>query len=178
VLALPGETSANQEREAQEREAKEDHVVTDRLPLEQCASLSDAELDEQIKVRCEMYAETTGGWLATRMTIGEIPELKALKTRAKGHGVGQVEEDMDQSKLKTLRVIGYQVRATCGLCRHASVSGEWGTCDRRDNEYRHEKHVGEPRKLSIHRSGWCSKFEPRGDVEVHLHGFAEFMEGP
>lgn len=151
--------------------------MKDRLPLEQCQGLTDAEIDEQIKVRREMYAVTTGGWLAKSMTIDEIPDLKDLKLRrAKAISISTVQDDMDQAKLRVLASIRYEIRRTCGLCRHASLNGEFGTCGLTEHEYKHEKHTGEPRKLSIHRSGGCSRFEIDPAAEARLHGFSGLME--
>ncbi len=151
--------------------------MTNRIPIEQCHALTDTEIDEQIAERKRLYDLTTGGWLATSMTLGEIPDLEDIKKqRAKARASDEVQDGMDQAKLRVLKSIRYEIRETCGLCRHARLEGEFGTCSVSEHEYRHEKHTGEPRKLSTHRSGWCSKFVLDEAAAARLHGFVELME--
>lgn len=164
--------------------------MTDRMPLEQCAGMTSRELDAQIRVRRELWDATSGGWLAHSMTLGEIPAILELKASRSGRTTPEPAAEfyydpsegdaMDRNKLETLRRIGYQVKRTCGLCRHSRINGggPWGTCDKPENEYVHAKHTGEPRKLSINASGWCPAFEPLSEAETarRLHGFAQLVE--
>jgi predicted GNAT family acetyltransferase len=81
---------------------------------------------------------------------------------------------MDKNKLTVLREIGYKISPTCSLCRHSSFpQNEWGTCS--ENLYEHAKHSGEPRQLSIHKSGVCPKFRPNLSLIEKLGKFSEFF---
>ncbi len=80
---------------------------------------------------------------------------------------------MDNSKLKKLKELGYQIFPTCGRCKHGQFKGyAWGTCAK--FTYEHQKHTGVVRQLSIHQSGYCGPehFEPM--ITEDLHGFQEF----
>ena len=82
---------------------------------------------------------------------------------------------MDANKLVKLKVIGYQVRKTCGNCIHAlfsSPASDWGTCWK--HQYEHLKHTGEARQLSIHRSGHCD--DHHRNKTLNLGGFEELVE--
>ena len=80
---------------------------------------------------------------------------------------------MDNNKLKVLREIGYRIMPTCGDCVWAEFpQDDWGTCGLHD--YQHEKHTGEKRQLSIHKSGNCPQFEVA--TLAHLSHFAEFFD--
>lgn len=81
---------------------------------------------------------------------------------------------MDANKLDKLNEIGYKIRPTCDLCKHASLSSDgWGVC--MINSYVHKKH-GDVRELSVHRSGYCPGFEADEAKLVLLHGFATLIE--
>ncbi len=81
---------------------------------------------------------------------------------------------MDRNKLQVLRDIGYRIAPTCSLCRHATFpQNEWGTCS--VNRYEHVKHTGEPRDLSIHKSGVCSKFHVDLVHVEKMGGYSEFF---
>lgn len=86
---------------------------------------------------------------------------------------------MDKNKLKVLREIGYTFPKTCGLCRHGEFRDYhgnlplWGTCA--IQKYKHEKHTGEDRRLSVHLLGGCEAFKPVANAEESLEGFAEFL---
>jgi hypothetical protein len=84
----------------------------------------------------------------------------------------------DQNKLKKLNEIGYQIRPTCGICRFAEFKdkSDWGACFYEGHTYQHEKHVGAPRRLSIHRSGYCPSFEGKPEINADLakSGFLDF----
>lgn len=83
---------------------------------------------------------------------------------------------MDANKLSKLKEIGYTVKLTCGLCKHADIppGRDFGTC--KLVQYDHLKHSGGSRQLSIHRSGGCSKYEPSDTRDVLLHGFTTLLE--
>lgn len=83
---------------------------------------------------------------------------------------------MDQNKAEVLRQIGYNVRPCCGLCRYAEVSdGGWGVCLK--HKYKHLKHTGEERYLSINIYGSCPFFELSDMAPEVLGKFMEFVEG-
>lgn len=65
----------------------------------------------------------------------------------------------DQNKLDALAKAGFSIKATCGLCSHATirVGSDWGTCSK--IRYEHGKHTGPSRDVSIHRAGGCPLFE-------------------
>lgn len=81
---------------------------------------------------------------------------------------------MDANKLVVLREIRYRIVEVCGRCEHSEIApgADWGTCRR--FTYRHEKHAGAERDLSVHRMGVCPVFEPRSGA-LHLGGFDEFV---
>ena len=65
---------------------------------------------------------------------------------------------MDENKWTKITSveIDYKLNQTCMLCRHSnfpSPSSDWGTC--RLHKYKHKKHTGELREMSIHKSGVC-----------------------
>ena len=83
---------------------------------------------------------------------------------------------MDQNKLKVLRDEGYQIAPSCGFCAHRSfaVGSQWGTCE--VSSYDHAKHNEVRRQLSIHRGGWCQRFEiDQREVDM-LGGFAQLFD--
>lgn len=82
---------------------------------------------------------------------------------------------MDRRKLKVLREIGYTFPATCGVCAFVrpGQDGTWGTCA--IHTYKHEKHTGAERELSVSLFGGCDAFQPKPDLEDKLQGFAEFL---
>jgi len=81
---------------------------------------------------------------------------------------------LDKNKLKVLQSLPYVIREVCGLCKHAKIGIDsyWGTCN--IITYKHEKHTGENRQLSIHMFGSCHKFVMDNDTE--LGSFEEFLE--
>jgi hypothetical protein len=86
---------------------------------------------------------------------------------------------MDANKLVKLKVIGYQIRRTCGNCVSSTFpnpSTAWGTCAA--HTYDHLKHSDQARQLSIHRAGHCKDYrEHKGaTAPINLGGFAELME--
>jgi hypothetical protein len=82
---------------------------------------------------------------------------------------------MDKTKLKVLREIGYTFPKTCGMCHSSQFRtvSPWGTCA--NHTYKHEKHTGQDRQLSIHILGGCDDFKPRPDAEEMLEGFAQLL---
>lgn len=83
---------------------------------------------------------------------------------------------MDANKLAKLRAIGYQIRPTCGMCRHSTsrAGSHFGTCS--FHAYEHRKHTRSPRNLSVHISGYCDSFEAHGASQELLGPFTEFLE--
>ena len=85
---------------------------------------------------------------------------------------------MDINKKTELEEIGYRIGACCALCVHAVFPGPaspWGACEK--HEYKHRKHTGEPRKLSICRFGHCREgFAPVAGVAARLAGFHNLVD--
>ncbi len=81
---------------------------------------------------------------------------------------------MDQNKSDKLKEIGYEVKPSCGTCKHFQQYDDehFGECN--VNTYVHLKHSGGKRKLSVVQFGSCGKYE-QGDV-YFLHGFKEFVK--
>lgn len=64
---------------------------------------------------------------------------------------------MDSNKLEKLKQIQYRIKDCCGICIYSNISLDgWGTCDQ--FRYKHVKHTGEERQLSIHMFGSCDYF--------------------
>lgn len=82
---------------------------------------------------------------------------------------------MDENKLRVLKSIDYVVQRTCGGCKHARIPPEvdFGTCT--VYFYPHEKHSGEARQLSIHRSGICDRFQWNEKKLEALGGYQQFV---
>lgn len=82
---------------------------------------------------------------------------------------------MDNNKEQKLKDIGYKIYKTCGLCKHAKFNdgSQFGVCTL--FKYRHLKHTGEERELSVHVSGGCSSFTLNTDKEVYLHAYKQFL---
>ncbi|KKN14930.1 hypothetical protein LCGC14_0991170 [marine sediment metagenome] len=84
---------------------------------------------------------------------------------------------MDANKLKKLRVINYEI-GTCGICVHGLFDGRsrYGSC--KYYTYNHSKHTDNPRQLSIHRYGYCKKFEAdNNNYEVPINeDWKEFLK--
>lgn len=82
---------------------------------------------------------------------------------------------MDAQKRIVLKEIGYEIRECCGLCEHSSLGTDgWGEC--LDHKYKHLKHTGPERRLSINRYGWCPKFKFKEGMANWLLQFKEFMK--
>jgi hypothetical protein len=63
---------------------------------------------------------------------------------------------MDDNKLQRLENCGYRIRPCCGFCmnsKFASIDHLFGTCAK--IHYKHLKHTGEERELSVNRHGVC-----------------------
>lgn len=80
----------------------------------------------------------------------------------------------DVNKFKKLRDINYTIRA-CAVCIHGDFyhKQDWGTCSK--HLYKHAKHTGDLRGVSIVRYGSCSDFV----VEPSWNGLgahAEFLD--
>lgn len=83
----------------------------------------------------------------------------------------------DKTKLDALDKAGFKIKATCGICVHATirVGSDWGTCSL--IRYEHEKHTGSPRDASIHKAGGCALFEldPADKTDLAKSGFDRFV---
>lgn len=65
---------------------------------------------------------------------------------------------MDSNKLNKLKDIKYRIQDCCGTCVYANLSPDgWGTCMK--HIYKHQKHSGEERQVSIHQYGVCVDFK-------------------
>ena len=88
---------------------------------------------------------------------------------------------MYNNKLKELQDINYVIRKCCGLCSHGKFNflrsgNSYGTCE--IHEYKHLKHTGKKRQLSINRDGYCDKFEwDEIIMDDRLGRWMEFLEG-
>lgn len=82
---------------------------------------------------------------------------------------------MDAEKVRVLEAINYRIDPCCGLCTHSNIPpfSDFGECDL--FKYRHEKHVGDERRLSINRHGVCPDFGIEAGAEGRLHGFVQFL---
>ena len=81
---------------------------------------------------------------------------------------------MDKNKLQELRDIGFVIKRTCKSCSHSLISQNdcWGVCLK--HKYKHLKHTGDPRSLSIHETGCCGDYDMK---EYWMYGgFEEFLE--
>jgi len=80
---------------------------------------------------------------------------------------------MDANKLEVLKAVGYQVGPACGLCVHGRFAPgqDFGTCAL--HTYRHLKHSGPGRELSVNRLGHCPDFEMSEARLVTLGRFRE-----
>ncbi len=84
---------------------------------------------------------------------------------------------MDKNKLTILRRIGYTIPKSCGLCIHSTFStpsSPFGTCE--VYNYKHEKHIGTERDLTIYRHGFCEEsFSPDSSLS-ELGEWREFLD--
>ncbi len=79
---------------------------------------------------------------------------------------------MDKAKLKVLQELEFRIRPSCAFCVFSTFpNNDWGTCA--TNKYEHEKHTGEPRDMSIHKSGLCYTYMADHIKLNTLEGFAE-----
>lgn len=83
---------------------------------------------------------------------------------------------MDPNKVKRLRDIGYKLQPCCQLCKSGmfSAKSQWGEC--RKIKYKHQKHSGPQRLLSIHASGLCIRFAKNEELALRMQHYAEFGE--
>lgn len=84
----------------------------------------------------------------------------------------------DANKLKVLQNAGYVVKPTCATCVHreAFYDHPWTTCNLLT--YEHQKHTGEPRGVSIFKTGWCKFHEWSKEIleDLQTSGFLKFVE--
>lgn len=80
---------------------------------------------------------------------------------------------MDQNKADKLKEIGYEIKPSCGTCKHFKqyVDPEFGDCG--VHKYVHLKHTGGQKRLSVVVYGYCTSYEP-SDLDF-LHGFKEYL---
>ena len=88
---------------------------------------------------------------------------------------------MDENKRIKLLNIDYHVRPCCAMCRHAEFKPgrlgirwlqRWGSCQL--HEYKHLKHTGPPKKLSINLFGHCHDFSLNKDSLAELGNYGLF----
>lgn len=67
---------------------------------------------------------------------------------------------MDANKAQKLRDIRYAWAETCENCEFSNIANmtEFGVCTK--YTYKHLKHSGDERQLSISRFGWCPSWAP------------------
>lgn len=82
---------------------------------------------------------------------------------------------MDANKRLELLNIGYAIQGTCGICVHGQFQpgSSFGTCA--IHEYKHLKHTGDKRQLSVYAHGRCPKFE-LDDDKARLGLWQEFVK--
>jgi len=85
---------------------------------------------------------------------------------------------MDTNKKARLDEIGYRILKYCAICTYSkfpSPASPWGICEK--YEYRHEKHTGEARQVSICHFGVCAEdFEAADGVATRLAGFHDLAD--
>lgn len=86
---------------------------------------------------------------------------------------------MDKNKLDKLHEIDYVIQTCCGICDHFrrpqyNMGLNFGTC--KIHSYKHLKHTGEERELSVFESGWCKSFKMNERVELLLLHWKEFVK--
>jgi len=82
---------------------------------------------------------------------------------------------MDANKAKVLSEIDYAVQKCCGLCKYSHISlGGWGVCNL--HKYKHNKHTGEERQLSVNQFGYCDKFELDEEKASDLHFYSKLIK--
>lgn len=81
---------------------------------------------------------------------------------------------MDENKRQKLISILYEIPKSCGTCKFSGIEDrqEWGVCMK--HTYKHLKHTGEERQLSIHRTGVCVTHETDEFEVAKLGLFKEF----
>ena len=83
----------------------------------------------------------------------------------------------DINKIRALQNAEFRLRLGCHFCIHSTLKPirDWGTSGK--ISYQHEKHTGEARQASIHRSGYCAYFEENmiKITELEKSGFDIFL---
>ncbi len=85
----------------------------------------------------------------------------------------------DANKLQVLRDAGFKIREVCGGCSHYRTnqwSREWGGCAKA--QYRHQKHSGDERDVSVPFNGWCPSYSEDAVAlsDVTFGFYREFFE--
>lgn len=86
------------------------------------------------------------------------------------------KDKMDNNKLKKLEQEGYIIHPCCNFCVHSyfATNSEFGVCQK--HTYKHLKHVGEDRQLSISRFGLCDyDFELDNNKLMKLNTYDQFF---
>jgi len=83
----------------------------------------------------------------------------------------------DAAKFEKLRMIKYRIHLTCGICEHGHFrdGAPFGEC--RKHKYVHGKHTGQPRGVSVHRSGACDDVSAKLTDVLVLGAHKEFVQG-
>jgi len=84
----------------------------------------------------------------------------------------------DENKFAKLQEIGYTIPMTCALCEFSNFPGlraVWGTCNK--HKYKHLKHTGPERGVSIHRTGCCVDLvvDPQKEVAAGLGAHSRLL---
>jgi hypothetical protein len=82
---------------------------------------------------------------------------------------------MDKNKLKVLQSVNYKIQNCCSFCTHSRINemrSIWGTCKK--HTYKHLKHTGEEREMSINAYGTCENFERADGLDSLLGSFTQF----
>lgn len=83
---------------------------------------------------------------------------------------------MDENKLKKLKSLGYEIKACCDLCMHGDFhpKQDFGVC--LTHKYKHQKHTGDARCMSIHRNGVCNKGYKADEYKMSALGtYGQFL---
>jgi hypothetical protein len=84
------------------------------------------------------------------------------------------DDIMDGNKFQKLIDVGYRIQDVCAFCKHSDLTEKdcWGTCKK--HQYKHRKHSGDDRDMSINAFGKCMYFEADESKMSKLGRYAEF----
>jgi hypothetical protein len=84
----------------------------------------------------------------------------------------------DANKFAKLEEIEYTIPMTCALCVNGQFPSDrapWGLCSK--HQYKHLKHTGPERGISIHRTGSCFELvvDPQREAMANLGAHSRFL---